>query len=286
MIPSLSFDMARRGALSCHLPILALAMNLGLLILPAQALATILTLQSTTSTQNSGLYEYLLPLYEAETGDEVRVVAVGTGQALTNGQRCDGDILIIHSLEDEQEFVKDGYGLYRKNIMYNDFVLIGPQGDPASLSQANTAADAFLRLYDNKSLFVSRGDKSGTHKSELRQWAQISINPLPDSGQWYLETGTGMGATLNAAIELGAYVYADRATWLKFGNKQDHKILFENDTALFNQYGVIPIAPSHCPSTKIDAALRLADWLVSPAGQKAIAAYRLNGKPLFIPNAE
>lgn len=283
MNPSLSFDTASPEP--SRLSVFALCL-LAILIVPAQAGAATITLQSTTSTQNSGLYEYLLPLYEADTGDEVRVVAVGTGQALTNGQRCDGDILIIHSLEDEIAFVEQGYGQYRKNLMYNDFVLIGPKADPAGLLDADNAEQAFLRLYENKARFVSRGDKSGTHKSEMRQWQQIGVNPLPDSGRWYLETGTGMGATLNAAIELQAYVYADRATWLKFGNQQNHMIVFDGDAALFNQYGVIPVDPAHCPFVNNDAAERLADWLVSQTGQNAIAAYRLNGKPLFIPNAE
>lgn len=255
------------------------------LVAPATAAETLI-LQSTTSTQNSGLYDYLLPLYEAETGDTVRVVAVGTGQAITNGRRCDGDLLLIHSKADEVAFVEDGYGLYRKAVMYNDFVLVGPPEDPADIADAKSVKDAFSRLFASKTRFVSRGDNSGTHKSERKLWQSIKLDPTPFSGDWYLETGTGMGATLNTAVELNAYSYTDRATWLKFGNRGMHKILFEGDKALFNQYGIVPINPAHCPHVNIKAAIRFTDWVTSKTGQHAISQYKLNGTPLFIPNAE
>ena len=247
--------------------------------------AETLILQSTTSTQNSGLYDYLLPLYEAETGIEVRVVAVGTGQALTNGRRCDGDILLIHSTDDELKFVDDGFGLYRKPVMYNDFFLIGPAEDPADIANSTSVKEVFTRLFTSQSRFISRGDNSGTHKSERSLWSGLSLDPTPYSGDWYLETGTGMGATLNTAIELNAYSYTDRATWLKFGNKGMHKILFEGDADLFNQYGIVPINPAHCPHVNLAAAEKFADWMTGPDGQDAIAKYKLNGAPLFTPNA-
>ena len=247
--------------------------------------AETLILQSTTSTQNSGLYEYLLPLYQQETGDTVHVVAVGTGQALTNGRRCDGDLLLIHSKADEEKFVKDGYGLMRRQVMYNDFVLIGPASDPADIHSSKSAQMAFKRLFDTSSRFVSRGDNSGTHKSEKKRWQSAGRMPAPHSGDWYLETGTGMGATLNTAVELDAYSYSDRATWLKFGNRANHKIVFEGDPELFNQYGVVLINPDHCPHINLEAATQFANWLTGSAGQTHIANYQLNGAPLFIPNA-
>ena len=258
---------------------------LSLLFIAGPAGAETVILQSTTSTQNSGLYEYILPIYEQQSGDQVRVVAVGTGQAITNGRRCDGDLLLIHSLTDEQKFVQNGYGLYRKQVMYNDFVLIGPAEDPANIYGASSADSAFQRLFDSAARFISRGDNSGTHKSELTRWNAAKRSPIPFSGDWYLETGTGMGATLNTAVELNAYSYSDRATWLKFGNRATHKILFEGDSALFNQYGIIPINPAHCPHVKLAAATRFVNWLTGDSGQTAIASYQLNGKSLFIPNA-
>lgn len=247
--------------------------------------AETLILQSTTSTQNSGLYDYLLPLYEAEKGIEVRVVAVGTGQALTNGRRCDGDILLIHSKDDELKFVADGFGLYRKPVMYNDFILIGPAEDPANIANSTSVKEVFARLFTSQSRFVSRGDNSGTHKSERSLWNSLNLDPTPFSGEWYLETGTGMGATLNTAVELDAYSYTDRATWLKFGNKAAHRIVFEGDKALFNQYGIVPINPAHCPHVQLTEAERFSDWITGPDGQAAIANYKLNEAPLFIPNA-
>ena len=242
-------------------------------------------LQSTTSTQNSGLYESLLPLFTKETGIGVHVVAVGTGKALANGRNCNGDILLIHSTTDEIAFVQDGFGLYRKDVMYNDFVLIGPADDPANIANTSQLKDALASIASSQSSFASRGDDSGTHKKERSLWQSAGIDPSPASGTWYLETGTGMGSTLNLAVEKQAYVLSDRATWISFANKQNHQILFAGDPTLFNQYGVVPIAKSACPSSREDLALTLADWLLSPRGQEAIAAYKKAGTQLFTPNA-
>ncbi|WP_420551078.1 substrate-binding domain-containing protein [Litorivicinus lipolyticus] len=249
------------------------------------ATAESIIVQSTTSTKNSGLYDYLLTLIQRDLGLTVNVVAVGTGQAIKNAMRCDGDVLLVHAKAAEEKFVSEGYGLERHNLMYNDFVIIGPAGDPAGLANAADAADALNRIQASGAKFASRGDDSGTHKKEQALWRAAGIDPLPGSGDWYLETGSGMGATLNTGIGVGAYVMTDRATWLKFGNKQDAQIQFEGDAALFNQYGVIPVNPVTCPSVNKDGAIRFRDWLISDKGQAAIAAYQVDGKPLFFPNA-
>lgn len=244
-----------------------------------------LLLQSTTSTQNSGLYDVLLPAFKADTGITVHVVAVGTGKALANGRNCNGDALLIHAKEDELAFVSKGFGLYRKDVMYNDFILVGPASDPAQASQAETAKDAFSAIAHSQSIFASRADDSGTHKREKALWSTAMINPVPNSGDWYLETGTGMGATLNVAVEKQAYVLVDRATWLSFANKQNHKIIFEGDEALFNQYGIIPIDGDTCPHVRRTNAERFANWLTSQRGQDVIASFQIAGTQLFIPNA-
>lgn len=244
-----------------------------------------LIVQSTTSTKNSGLYDYLLPILERETGINVRIVAVGTGQAIKNAERCDGDILLVHAKASEQAFVDAGYGTYRMDLMYNDFVIVGPDSDPARLETAESVSAAFRQIYQSGQKFASRGDDSGTHKKERSLWAAIGIDPELGSGDWYLETGSGMGATLNTGVGLNAYVMTDRATWTKFGNKQDYGIRFEGDPSLFNQYGIIPISPEHCPNVKQDAAETVVQWLVSEAGQMAIKNYRVAGRPLFFPNA-
>ena len=249
------------------------------------AYAEQLLLQSTTSTQNSGLYDYLLPLYQEKSGVTVRVVAVGTGKALLNGRKCNADALLIHSKADEIQFVNDGYGLYRRDVMYNDFIIIGPKDDPVNLVSTSSASDA-LSLIANKAYpFASRGDDSGTHKKEVQLWQKASFDPTPFSGSWYLETGSGMGSTLNLAVEKNAYTLTDRGTWIAFGNKQNHKIVLEGDSALFNQYGIIPISKEHCPDAKEQLAIDFTQWLTSQEGQKAISAFRLQGQPLFIPNA-
>ena len=252
----------------------------------SSALANQLLLQSTTSTQNSGLYDYLLPLYQKKTGIFIRVVAVGTGKALLNGQNCNADLLLIHSTADEVKFVDKGFGLYRRDVMYNDFVIVGPQNDPIEIAELTSASQALAKLASQKYSFASRGDDSGTHKKEIQLWQNAGVNPAPFSGSWYLETGSGMGSTLNLAVEKNAYTLTDRGTWIAFGNKQDHKILLEGDTALFNQYGIMPISQKACPNAKQAQAIAFTDWLTSHEGQKAISAFRLQGQPLFIPNAQ
>ncbi len=255
-------------------------------ILPvSHVMADKILLQSTTSTLNSGLYDALLPQFNDQTGIIVHVVAVGTGKALANGRNCNGDVLLIHSTADEREFVNDGYGLFRKDVMYNDFVIVGPKDDPARIIDEATAKGALDKIAQAKAPFASRADDSGTHKKEIDLWQLAGKDPRPASGTWYLETGSGMGATLNLAVEKQAYTLTDRATWIAFANKQDHRILFEGDTALFNQYGIIPIAPSACPKTKSDLALIFTNWLVSEAGQSAIANYKKADTQLFTPNA-
>ncbi|GAB4290919.1 MAG: extracellular solute-binding protein [Roseovarius sp.] len=249
------------------------------------AAARAIILQSTTSTLNSGLYDYLLPLFEAESGIRVHVVAVGTGQALRNARNCDGDVLLVHARAAEEKFVAEGYGTERFDLMYNDFVLIGPAADPAGVRGAPDAPAALARIAAAGALFVSRGDDSGTHRKELSLWRAAGIDPSGASGTWYRETGSGMGATLNAAIGMDAYVLADRASWASFANKRDHAILFEGGDALVNQYGLIAVNPQRCPNVDAEAARRLIEWLISPRGQAAIAAYRVGGQQLFFPNA-
>lgn len=240
-------------------------------------------LQSTTSTQNSGLYDYLLPLIERDTGVKVYVVAVGTGQAITNARNCDGDLLLVHSQTDEERFVADKYGLYRENLMYNDFVIIGPEDDSTMIADAITVDEALARIADNNVIFVSRGDDSGTHKAELRLWQRIDMEP--DTLAYYRETGSGMGATLSITIEMNAYTITDRSTWIAYGNKQNHRILFEGDPPLFNQYGIIPINPDQCPNTHLIASIKVTEWLLSEKGQQSIAGYSRDGHQLFFPNA-
>ena len=245
-----------------------------------------ITVQSTTSTRNSGLYDHILPMFEADTGIEARVVAVGTGQALKNAERCDGDVLLVHAREAEEAFVASGFGTERRDVMHNDFVIVGPPGDPAALADAATASDALAAIAGAEAPFASRGDDSGTHKKELALWEAAGIDPRPASGTWYRETGSGMGATLNITVEMDAYALTDRATWSQHGNRGRHAIAFEGDPALFNQYGVIPVSAEHCPSVDAEGASAFADWLTGERGQAAIAGFRPNGQRLFTPNAE
>jgi tungstate transport system substrate-binding protein len=253
---------------------------------PAAADNPFIILQSTTSTQNSGLYDYLLPHFTAKSGIDVRVVAVGTGQALRNAEKCDGDVLVVHSKADEVKFVENGFGTKRSNLMYNDFVVLGPANDPANIASVTTVDEALQRISASQSAFASRGDNSGTHKAEKRLWkaANIAIDSAVNS--WYLETGLGMGATLNFAVQAKAYTLSDRATWLAFANRAGHKILFQGQPPLFNQYGIVPVSKSHCPNVKHELAQEFTDWLVSPDGQNMIASYKRNGAQLFFPNAD
>lgn len=241
--------------------------------------------QSTTSTQNSGLYDAILPLFRDATGIEVRVVAVGTGQAIKNARNCDGDVLLVHAKTAEETFVAAGFGSARTDLMYNDFVLVGPGDDPSGVAGTETISEAMARIEQTKSVFVSRGDDSGTHKKEVALWGAAGLDPTGASGRWYRETGSGMGATLNIAVGMGAYTLTDRATWIAFANKGDHRIVLEGDDALFNQYGIIPVSPEACPSVKQGAAGQFIAWMVSKPGQAAIAAYRRGGQQLFFPNA-
>ena len=242
--------------------------------------------QSTTSTQNAGFYDHVVPHFTTETGIDVRVVAVGTGQALKNARNCDGDMLIVHSREAEEAFIAAGYGAVRHDLMYNDFIIVGPQDDPAGLRRAGNVREAMRRIEHAQSRFASRGDESGTHKKERALWATIDRTPEALEGSWYLETGSGMGATLNFAVQSSSYTLTDRATWLAFGNKYRHRILFEGDPRLFNQYGIVTLDRTHCPQARHDAADTFAGWLLSPDGQKRIASLTRKGEQLFIPNAQ
>lgn len=247
--------------------------------------ATSIIVQSTTSTANSGLYDYLLPLFTAESGITVNVVAVGTGQAITNAANCDGDLLLVHAKPAEEKFVADGLGTKRTDLMYNDFIIVGPAADPAGIAGMTDATDAMTKIAGSGAIFASRGDDSGTDKKEKQLWSETAVDPKEGSGDWYRETGSGMGATLNAAIGMGAYAMTDRATWISFENKQDYGIVTEGDTDLFNQYGVIPVNPAACPNVNATGAQAFADWLLSDAGQSAIAEYKIDGQQLFFPNA-
>ena len=241
--------------------------------------------QSTTSTQNAGFYRHVTPAFTAETGITVKVVAVGTGQALKNASRCDGDLLIVHSRTAEDAFIAAGYGSARHDLMYNDFIIVGPQSDPADLRYAGDVQDALRRIVRRQSNFASRGDDSGTHKKELSLWQMLDISPEALPGGWYRETGSGMGATLNFAVQSDSYALTDRATWLAFANKFRHRILFEGDPDLFNQYGIVRIDPAHCPSANHAGAARFTEWLLAPGGQELIGTLQRRGEQLFVPNA-
>ena len=245
-----------------------------------------ITLASTTSTENSGLFDHLLPRFTEATGISVRVVAVGTGQALRIARNGDADVLLVHHRPSEEAFVAEGYGVQRHDVMYNDFVLVGPSKDPAALRGLDDAAAALARVAAASALFASRGDDSGTHKKERDLWAAAGLDPVEASGTWYRETGSGMGATLNAAAGMAAYVLSDRATWIAFQNKGDLEVLVEGDPRLFNPYGVILVNPAKHPHVNAKDGQAFIDWLVSKEGQAAIAAYRLDGRQLFFPNAE
>lgn len=251
-----------------------------------RAEGTYITVASTTSTQNSGLFKKILPAFTAKTGIAVRVVAVGTGQAIRLARQGDADVLFVHHKPSEEKFVADGYGIKRFDVMYNDFVLVGPASDPAEVRGMTNAVEALLKIYQTKSLFASRGDDSGTNKKELGLWELADVDVKKQSGSWYRETGSGMGATLNAASGMGAYTLSDRATWLSFKNKRGIELLAQGDKRLFNPYGVIRVNPAKHPHVKSADAQKFIDWLVSVAGQTAIGAYEVDGKQLFFPNAK
>jgi tungstate transport system substrate-binding protein len=262
---------------------LAAALILGSASAASLAEERFITVASTTSTANSGLFDHILPVFTDATGIEVRVVAVGTGQAIRLARNGDADVLFVHHKPSEEAFVADGFGIERFDVMYNDFVLVGPAEDPVGLSDAEDIAAALVAIRDAGAAFASRGDDSGTHKRERALWAAAGVEA--PSGAWYRETGSGMGATLNIAAGMGAHALTDRATWLSFKNKDGMAVLFEGDAALFNQYGVIAVNPARFPHVKADDATAFVDWLISDAGQAAIASYALNGTQLFFPNA-
>ncbi len=264
----------------------AALVSLGLIASSACAEAPFIVVQSTTSTQNSGLLDYILPGFEAETGIDVRVVAVGTGQAIRNAINGDGDVLLVHAKPAEEQFVADGWGVERLDVMYNDFILVGPKSDPAGVKGGADVVAALTAVSEAEVPFASRGDDSGTHKAEMRHWEAAGIDPTGASGTWYRETGSGMGATLNVASGMGAYALTDRATWQSFGNRGDLEVLVEGDPRLYNQYGVILVNPEKHPRVRAAAGQRFIDWLTGPDGQAAIASYKLDGEQLFFPNAE
>ena len=245
-----------------------------------------ITVASTTSTEQSGLFGYLLPVFTKKTGIQVRVVALGTGQALDVGRRGDADVEFVHDKVAEEKFVADGYGVARKEVMYNDFILIGPKSDPAKVAGGKDIVAAFKKIQAVQAPFVSRGDKSGTHAAELRLWKTAGIDPVVGRGKWYRETGSGMGPSLNTSSSMNAYILAARGTWLNFKNRGELKIVVEGDQRLFNQYGVMLVNPAKHPHVKKDLGQTFIDWIVSDEGQKAIAGYKIGGEQLFFPNAK
>lgn len=257
------------------------ALLFGLAALPGAA-QDFITVASTTSTEQSGLFDHILPVFEAETGIEVRVVAQGTGQALETARRGDADVVLVHARAAEEAFMAEGHGLERHDVMYNDFVIVGPGADPAGVREAPDAAAALAGIAAAEASFASRGDDSGTHAAERALWQEAGIAP---EGDWYRETGSGMGPTLNVAAQMPAYTLTDRGTWISFNNRGELEVLFEGDPALFNQYGAIVVNPAVHPAVKAGLGQRFVDWLVSQPGQSAIARYRIGGEQLFTPNA-
>ena len=259
----------------------ALALGVG----DASAADKFITVASTTSTANSGLFDYILPMFEKKTGIQVRVVAVGTGQAIRQAQNGDADVLFVHHRPSEEKFVAEGYGVKRFDVMYNDFVVVGPKNDPAGIKGDKDVADAFKKIAAAKAPFCSRGDNSGTNKKEMELWKASGTDAKAASGSWYRETGSGMGATLNTAAGMDAYALTDRGTWLSFENRGSLAIVVEGDARLFNPYGVILVNPKKFPHVKAAEGQAFIDWVVSKEGQAAIASYKRGGEQLFFPNA-
>jgi tungstate transport system substrate-binding protein len=245
-----------------------------------------ITVASTTSTEQSGLFGYLLPRFTEKTGIKVHVVALGTGQALDVGRRGDADVVFVHDRPAEEKFLADGWSTRRHDVMYNDFVLVGPKPDPAQVTGGKDIIQALQKIAGAKAPFISRGDRSGTHEAELRYWAAAGIDPTSGKGAWYREIGQGMGPALNMAAATAAYTLSDRGTWLSFKNRRDLAIVVEGDKRLFNQYGVMLVNPAKYPRVKAADGQAFVDWLVSPEGQAAIAGYKIEGQQLFFPNAE
>jgi tungstate transport system substrate-binding protein len=272
-------DMIRRCFITLLLGAAALVQ------MPAFAQDKFIVVASTTSTENSGLFKYILPMFEKKTGIQVRVVALGTGQALDLARRGDADVLFVHNKSAELKFEKAGYGVNRRDVMYNDFVLVGPKDDPAKVGGGRDILVAFQKIAAAKAPFASRGDKSGTNAAELRYWKAAGIEPTTGRKSWYRETGSGMGATLNTAAGMNAYSLTDRGTWLSFKNRGDLEILVQGDPRLFNQYGIMLVNPAKYPQVKKDLGQTFIDWVLSPEGQEAIASYKIGGEQLFFANA-
>jgi len=252
----------------------------------AHAQQRYITVASTTSTEQSGLFRHLLPIFEKKTGIQVRVVALGTGQALDMGRRGDADVVFVHAKPLEEKFLADGFGVARYDVMYNDFVLIGPKADPAKVAGGKDVAEAFRRIQSAHGPFVSRGDRSGTHFAELEIWKSAGIDLAKQRATWYRDTGQGMGPALNSAAGMDAYILADRGTWLSFKNRGSLAILVEGDVRLFNPYGIMLVSPAKHPSVKKVEGQAFIDWILSPEGQKAISGYRIGGEQLFFPSAK
>jgi tungstate transport system substrate-binding protein len=251
----------------------------------AQAQERFITVASTTSTEQSGLFSHLLPRFEQKTGIKVHVVAVGTGQALDIARRGDADVVFVHARSAEEKFLAEGHGVKRYPVMYNDFLLVGPKSDPAKIAGSKDILEALKKLEAAKAPFVSRGDRSGTHLAELDLWKATGLDIDKAKGPWYRDTGQGMGPALNTASSMNAYILTDRGTWLSFKNRGDLTILVEGDRRLFNQYGVMLVNPDKHPSVKKDLGQLFVDWVISPEGQQTIADYKINGEQLFFPNA-
>ena len=265
--------------------LVTLAFGAVIVATPALAQDKSIVVASTTSTQDSGLFEYLLPLFKKKTGITVKVVAQGTGQALDTGRRGDADVVFVHAKSAEEKFLAEGQGVQRFPVMYNDFVLIGPKSDPAGIKGMKDVARAFQTIREKQASFISRGDRSGTHIAELKLWKDAGIDIGKDKGHWYKSIGQGMGAALNIANASNAYVLSDRGTWIHFKNKGDLQILVEGDKRMFNQYGVMLVNPAKHPKVQKDLGQRFIDYLISPEGQKDIANYKIDGEQLFYPNA-
>jgi tungstate transport system substrate-binding protein len=245
-----------------------------------------ITVASTTSTEQSGLFKHMLPIFEKKSGIQVRVVALGTGQSLDMGKRGDADVVFVHAKQLEEKFVAEGFGVQRFEVMYNDFVLVGPKSDPAKVGGTKDIVAALQKVKAAQAPFASRGDKSGTHFAELQLWKAAGIDIAQEKGPWYRDTGSGMGPTLNTAAGMNAYALTDRGTWHSFKNRGDLVISVEGDQRLFNQYGVILVNPAKHPHIKKDMGQAFVDWVISPEGQKAIADYKIGGEQLFFPNAK
>ena len=256
----------------------------GLMVSQASPQEKSIVVASTTSTQDSGLFGYLLPIVKEKTGIVVKVLAQGTGQALDTARRCDADVVFVHAKSAEEKFLAEGFGIKRYPVMYNDFILIGPKDDPAGI-KGKDILTALQTLKTKGAPFISRGDRSGTNIAELALWKDAGIDIAKDKGPWYKEIGQGMGAALNMASASNAYVLSDRGTWLAFQNRGDLAIVVEDDKRLFNQYGVMRVNPAKCPSVNKELGQQFIDWLISPQGQKVIAGYKINGQQLFYPNA-